>query len=549
MHSIDYGTNNYCVVEKTISASATEYARCYVYFKSFSNPTGEDPFTRIMKLCNSGGDSIACFAIVNDNGSPKFGLHYRDGNHVLHYAKIDSPLPALNTWYDIEIKGVMSSTVGEARLYLNGVEVITVTGMDNHLMGSMNDVLFGQHRTSGSVTSEVYLDALAVSKSPIGPLGSMPNPTPTATPIPTPAPTVTPTPKPTTTPTPTPGTGITWLHTSGTQLYNSNDNQVNLYACNILADSTWSSQAIITATDIAKIKSYGFNAVRLHLEWCFLQPTNSYSVDTTIFTTAKDNLGASIDNIVQWCADNNMYIILNPHWGSGFNAPSWTPTSSAGCTTGDDGKAVDLFRDTNVKAGICYMYNYMASRYASSSNVIFEGFNELLTPNNADAGQPFADFNNQWISAIESGEGSNNHIKIVEALINQDWDVLYVAPYVNGNHGNVMIATHDYSPMTGWTGSSAQITTLRNRIASQKTQVNAAGFPVIDTEFGKSQDQSAFVTFFTTELTAFANNNYQGWANWCYCGDPSINAAGTEKWNINNPTVQANILPTLQAYM
>ena len=112
-----------------------------------------------------------------------------------------------------------------------------------------------------------------------------------------------------------------------------------------------------------------------------------------------------------------------------------------------------------------------------------------------------------------------------------------------------MIATHDYSPMTGWTGSSAQITTLKNRIASQKTTVNAAGFPVIDTEFGKSQDQSAFVTFFTTELTAFANNNYQGWANWCYCGDPSINAAGTEKWNINNPTIQTNILPTLQAYM
>ena len=139
-----------------------------------------------MKLCNSGGDSIACFAIVNDNGSPKFGLHYRDGNHVLHYAKIDSPLPQLNTWYDIEIKGVMSSTAGEAHLYLNGVEVITVTGMDNHLMGSMNDVLFGQHRSSGSVTSEVYLDALVVSKSPIGPLGSMPNPTPTATPIPTP---------------------------------------------------------------------------------------------------------------------------------------------------------------------------------------------------------------------------------------------------------------------------------------------------------------------------------------------------------------------------
>jgi hypothetical protein len=455
----------------------------------------------------------------------------------------------------------MSSTVGEARLYLNGVEVITVTGMDNHLMGSMNDVLFGQHRTSGSVTSEVYLDALVVSKSPIGPLGSMPNPTPTATPIPTSVPTATPTPKPTTTPsptptttpapTPTPGTGITWLHTSGTQLYNSNNNQVNLHACNILADSTWSSQAIITATDIAKIKSYGFNAVRLHLEWCFLQPTNSYSVDTTIFTTAKDNLGASIDNIVQWCADNNMYVIFNLHWGGGFQAPSWVPkvNMANGCTTGQDGRAVDIFGDANVRAGISYIYNYMGSRYATKPNVIYEGINELLTPNNADAGQPFADFNNQWISAIETGEGSNNHIKIVEILINQNWDVLYTPPYVNGKHQNVMLATHDYSPMTGWTGSSTQIYILNNRIANQEAQAHAAGFAIICTEFSKSQDQSTFLSFFNTELNAFANNNYQGWAYWCYCADPTVNSSGSSKWNICNTTIQTNILPTLQTYM
>jgi hypothetical protein len=386
---------------------------------------------------------------------------------------------------------------------------------------------------------------------------------PTQTTTPTPSPTTTPTgtasttqspsatPSPTTIPTQKPQEGLLWLHTVGTQLFDSNNNQIKLYACNILADSTWSSQAIIRASDITKIKSYGFNAIRIHLEWPFLQPTNGNSVDQTAFTTSKDNLGASIDNIVQWTADNNMYVIFNLHWGGSFQAPSWVPTVTLanGCSTGEDGRAVDLFGDTNLRTGISYIYNYMGSRYATNPNVIYEGINELLTPDNSDAGQPFADFNNQWISAIEAGEGTNSHIKIVEILINQDWEVLFTPPYVNGNHQNVMLATHDYSPMIGWTGSQTQIAVLNYRIANQQANVHSAGYPIINTEFSKSQDQSSFPSFVKTELSAFANNDYQGWAYWCYCADSTLNSAGSAKWNICNPDVQTNILPILQTYM
>ena len=117
----------------------------------------------------------------------------------------------------------------------------------------------------------------------------------------------------------------------------------------------------------------------------------------------QTNLGASIDNIIQWAADNNMYVIFNLHWGSGFNAPDWVPTvsTSTGCTSGDDGRAVDIFGDANIRAGISYIYNYMGTRYATKPNVIYEGINELLTPNDNDAAQPFANFNNQWISAMK----------------------------------------------------------------------------------------------------------------------------------------------------
>ena len=91
-----------------------------------------------------------------------------------------------------------------------------------------------------------------------------------------------------------------------------------------------------------------------------------------------------------------------------------------GCTSGDTGRAVNIFGDANIRSGINFMYNYIAHRYASNPNIIFESFNELLAPNNSDGGTPFANFNNGWISAVENGEGNNNHIKIVEVLLNQD---------------------------------------------------------------------------------------------------------------------------------
>jgi hypothetical protein len=343
-----------------------------------------------------------------------------------------------------------------------------------------------------------------------------------------------------------------WLNTSGTELYDSKGNPIHLYACNILADSTWTNRAIINETDISKIKSYGFDAIRIHLEWSFLQPINSSSVDESMFmTSTRGNLGASIDDIVQWSTYNGIYVIFNLHWGSSFNAPDWVPTANknVGCTTGDGGRAVDIFGDANVRSGIAYLYNFMAKRYASNSSVIFEGINELLCPNDSDAGRPFADFNNQWISAIENGEGKNSHIKIVEVLIDQSWEVLFNAPYVNGTHANIMLATHDYSPYKGWTGTQAQIDTLISRLTSQANLVHAANYPIINTEFSKSQDQKAYLSFFNTELTGFAKNDYQGWAYWCYCADSMINTSGQTVWNLNDPTIQTNILPTLQSYM
>jgi hypothetical protein len=380
-------------------------------------------------------------------------------------------------------------------------------------------------------------------------------PTPTATPAPTPSPTPKPTatPSPTPTPTPAPSGSPLWLHTSGQNIYDSNGKQVKLYT----VDIEYGGSQHITLSDIQKIKSMGFNAVRLHIYWQVLQPNGPTSVNTAAFTSTGnvEPAGIGLDSIVNWCAQNGMYIILNPQWSSGWAPPSWVPTTSYGQTTGDSGRAVNLLGDTTVQSGVNYLYNWMAQHYSANSNVIFESFNELLTPSNTDGGTPFANFNNGWVSAIEQGEGSNHHLVLVEMLWNTNWQYILTAPYIAGTHSNIILATHNYDPMTGWIGIDSNVNDwggsawMIQKINSMADAAHSAGYPWMNTEFSKSTDQSNWQSWYTTEMTTFKNDNAAGWTFWCYCSNPNTATGSGAAWNINNPTIGPQILPYLQPYM
>ena len=167
----------------------------------------------------------------------------------------------------------------------------------------------------------------------------------------------------------------------------------------------------------------GFNAVRLHIYWEHFQPTSPNSVNTAAFTQTTEPLGTSLDNIVNWCAQNNMYVILNPSWSSGHhralmgNNAQRRHRSNIRRRRSPNKHA----QQRQVQSGINYLYNWIAQRYATNSNVIFESFNELLDEHPASSADitAFATFNDGWVSATESGEGTNSHVKIIQLLY--DW--------------------------------------------------------------------------------------------------------------------------------
>jgi hypothetical protein len=183
----------------------------------------------------------------------------------------------------------------------------------------------------------------------------------------------------------------------------------------------------------------------------------------------------------------------------------------------------------------------MAKHYASNSNVIFESFNELSTTTDSDA-SAFAAFNSGWINAIESGEGPNNHIKIVQLLYRSSWTYIFLAPYVSGTHANVILATHSY-PLV-----DAPLNIAQEYALAYATAIHGQNLPWIDTEFGTAVNNAQSPPGYTgvsNAVSLMAQYNAVGWGYFCYDSSPYKEG----NWNINNPTNAASLLPILQPIM
>lgn len=101
--------------------------RAYIYISSLpvSGTTGY-----VSWLTNYfDGYEDAKLAIYNNAGSYQWQLFYRDGG-TLKNATVDATIDT-DTWYCVEIRVVKGTGTGEARLYVDGLEIVTETGLSN----------------------------------------------------------------------------------------------------------------------------------------------------------------------------------------------------------------------------------------------------------------------------------------------------------------------------------------------------------------------------------------------------------------------------------
>jgi len=155
-------------VYKTFGASYSPiYVRAYVRW--VTNPGNDGAFDIISAIGDDAATRVSG-GVKNDGGTMKWVLGYRNDTSASWETRLNATdTPQVNTWYCIEIKAVVNDTVGEARLYVDGVEKAAVTGVDNG-HNEINQIRAGEYRLSANplVVYIIYVDCVVADTSYIG---------------------------------------------------------------------------------------------------------------------------------------------------------------------------------------------------------------------------------------------------------------------------------------------------------------------------------------------------------------------------------------------
>ena len=160
----DGSTNDeYARCYKDITAQSTIFTR--LYFRTNVTPPDSGDMLQFIRY-SAAGNWIGDGGIYNDAGTLKaYARYYAGGIQTI----TGDPITVnTDTWYCLELKFVIDGVNGEIRLWLDGTEVLTATGLDTDDRGNISRVYAGPTGWSmGTVTA--YVDCVVVSTEYIGP--------------------------------------------------------------------------------------------------------------------------------------------------------------------------------------------------------------------------------------------------------------------------------------------------------------------------------------------------------------------------------------------
>ena len=168
---------------------------------------------------------------------------------------------------------------------------------------------------------EVIVSTMALAAAGCGGGGGS-TPTPTPAPAPAPAPTPAPAPPPSglypsynTSPLPANATGMASTAAAIASRIKLGINIGNTLEA--IGGETFWGNPMITQELVDKYKASGFDAIRLPCSW------NQYSDATTAKIT--DAWLNRVKDVVQYCINANLYVLLNIHWDGGWLENNVTP--------------------------------------------------------------------------------------------------------------------------------------------------------------------------------------------------------------------------------
>lgn len=160
--AISSGT--YPIAYQLFSGQATAYARAYVKLSALPSNGNRVNF---LTLINSDQTSIGAAYAYNDGGTVKWEVSVKD-NGVHTYVQGSSG-PVVDTYYCVELYVKVHATAGEATLWINGVQVATVTGKKTDNQGNIGGVAVGEWRNVTVDTITESIDCVVAADAYIGP--------------------------------------------------------------------------------------------------------------------------------------------------------------------------------------------------------------------------------------------------------------------------------------------------------------------------------------------------------------------------------------------
>ena len=283
-------------------------------------------------------------------------------------------------------------------------------------------------------------------------------------------------------------------------------------------ETSWSNPKTTQAL-IDKVKSLGFNTVRVPVSWGKHVSGDNYTIDSAWLARVKE--------VVDYCYKNDMYVILNIHHdtkssasasGAGYYPRSSAYSSSEKFVTSVWSQAAEYFKD----------YDY---------HLIFETLNEprligtryewwfdkwSIPSEVKDAIDCINKLNQKAVDTIRD-TGSNNRGRLImcpgyDASIDGATVSGFKLPTdISGNKNRIAISVHAYSPYNfamnvGSGSTSAYTSSIKNELqdlfSTLKSNFRDKGIPVVIGEFGSTdKNNTAERVKWATDYTALAKKN------------------------------------------
>ena len=283
-------------------------------------------------------------------------------------------------------------------------------------------------------------------------------------------------------------------------------------------ETSWSNPKTTQAL-IDKVKSLGFNTVRVPVSWGKHVSGDNYTIDSAWLARVKE--------VVDYCYKNDMYVILNIHHdtkssesasGAGYYPRSSAYSSSEKFVTSVWSQMAEYFKD----------YDYhLIFETLNEPRLIGTGcewwFDKWNIPSEVkDAIDCINKLNQKAVDTIRD-TGSNNKGRLImcpgyDASIDGATVSGFKLPTdISGNKNRIAVSVHAYSPynfaMNVGSGSTSTYTSsikneLQDLFSTLKSNFRDKGIPVVIGEFGSTdKNNTAERVKWATDYTALAKKN------------------------------------------